>query len=184
MTSLFYAIQLHIEWPHLAAAANRFLALAAPGSTDRDLAARRSLLDAMEMFFRLPITSIWSSWHYKDNITIQLSCSFKKNVDIFFETPLSRKMKLYLLPHSHTVYALEWPMKLTSSEPFSPPLTANSLSTGLRPVCHATSTALSHDLSKWINKITRTRSSKISLRLTVLVLSGIIMYLSELDEKV
>lgn len=62
MTSLHNAIQLHIEWPHLAAAANRFLALAAPGSTDRDLAARRSLLDAMEMFFRLPITVIWSSW--------------------------------------------------------------------------------------------------------------------------
>ena len=41
---------------YLAATARRFLALAAPGSTDRDLAARSSLLDAMEMFFRLPMT--------------------------------------------------------------------------------------------------------------------------------
>lgn len=46
---------------HLAATARRFLALAAPGSTDRDLAASRSLLDAMEMFLRLPMTWIWSS---------------------------------------------------------------------------------------------------------------------------
>lgn len=46
---------------HLAATARRFLALAAPGSTDRDLAARSSLLDAMEMFLRLPMTWIWSS---------------------------------------------------------------------------------------------------------------------------
>lgn len=46
---------------HLAATARRFLALAAPGSTDRDLAASSSLLDAMEMFLRLPMTWIWSS---------------------------------------------------------------------------------------------------------------------------
>lgn len=42
--------------PHLAAAAKRFLALGAPGSTDRDLAARSSLLEAMEMFLRFPMT--------------------------------------------------------------------------------------------------------------------------------
>lgn len=41
---------------YLAAAASRFLALAAAGSTDRLLAASSSLLEAMEMFFRLPIT--------------------------------------------------------------------------------------------------------------------------------
>lgn len=50
---------------HLAATARRFLALAAPGSTDRDLAASRSLLDAMEMFLRLPMTWIWSSLLWK-----------------------------------------------------------------------------------------------------------------------
>lgn len=52
---------------YLAAAARRFLALAAPGSTDRDLAASRSLLEAIEMFFRLPITCIWSSLDWKHN---------------------------------------------------------------------------------------------------------------------
>lgn len=46
---------------HLAATARRFLALAAPGSTDSDLAASSSLLDAIEIFFRLPMTWIWSS---------------------------------------------------------------------------------------------------------------------------
>ena len=45
-----------------AAADRRFFALAAPGSTDRDLAASSSLLEAMEMFFRLPITWSWSSF--------------------------------------------------------------------------------------------------------------------------
>lgn len=50
---------------HLAATARRFLALAAPGSTDRDLAASSSLLDAMEMFLRLPMTWIWSSLLWK-----------------------------------------------------------------------------------------------------------------------
>ena len=37
-------------------------ALGAPGSTERDLAASRSLLDAIEIFFRFPITCIWSSF--------------------------------------------------------------------------------------------------------------------------
>lgn len=57
----------HMEaWSHhfsyLAAAASRFFALGAPGSTERDLAANKSLLDAMEMFLRFPITWIWSSF--------------------------------------------------------------------------------------------------------------------------
>lgn len=47
---------------YLAAAAKRFFALGAPGSTERDLAANSSLLDAIEMFFRFPITCIWSSF--------------------------------------------------------------------------------------------------------------------------
>lgn len=42
--------------PYLAAAAKRFLALGAPGSTDRDLAASNSLLEAIEMLLRLPMT--------------------------------------------------------------------------------------------------------------------------------
>lgn len=61
--------------PHLAAAASRFLALAAPGSTDRDLAASSSLLEAMEMFFRLPMTWIWSSLHCKGQAQSQLKCN-------------------------------------------------------------------------------------------------------------
>lgn len=50
---------------HLAAAARRFFALGAPGSTERDLAANSSLLDAMEIFLRFPITWIWSSLVWK-----------------------------------------------------------------------------------------------------------------------
>lgn len=50
---------------HLAAAARRFFALGAPGSTERDLAASSSLLDAMEIFLRFPITWIWSSLVWK-----------------------------------------------------------------------------------------------------------------------
>lgn len=57
-----------LKFTYLAAAARRFLALAAPGSTDSDLAASSSLLEAIEMFFRLPITCIWSS----------LDCKLKK----------------------------------------------------------------------------------------------------------
>jgi hypothetical protein len=60
---------------YLAAAARRFLALAAPGSTDRDLAARSSLLEAMEMFFRLPITWICSSFLY--NIHSRITSYYK-----------------------------------------------------------------------------------------------------------
>lgn len=48
-------------YPYLAAAAKRFLALGAPGSTERDLAASNNLLEAIEMLLRLPITWIWSS---------------------------------------------------------------------------------------------------------------------------
>lgn len=61
------AVAQTLLWPtsesysYRAAAARRFLAFAAPGSTERDLAANSSLLDAIEMFFRLPITWIWSS---------------------------------------------------------------------------------------------------------------------------
>lgn len=51
---------------YLAAAASRFLAFAAAGSTDRLLAASSSLLEAMEMFFRLPITCTWSSFFCED----------------------------------------------------------------------------------------------------------------------
>lgn len=43
-------------YPYLAAAAKRFLALGAPGSTERDLAASNNLLEAIEMLLRLPIT--------------------------------------------------------------------------------------------------------------------------------
>lgn len=50
---------------YLAAAARRFFALGAPGSTERDLAAKSSLLDAIEMFLRFPITWIWSSFVWK-----------------------------------------------------------------------------------------------------------------------
>lgn len=38
---------------YLAALANEFLALGALGSDTKDLAARRSLLDAVDVFFRL-----------------------------------------------------------------------------------------------------------------------------------
>lgn len=51
--------------PYLAAAARRFLALGAPGSTERDLAARSNLLEAMEIFLRFPMTWIWSSFVWK-----------------------------------------------------------------------------------------------------------------------
>lgn len=51
---------------YLAAAARRFFALGAPGSTERDFAANSSLLDAMEIFFRFPITCIWSSFVCRD----------------------------------------------------------------------------------------------------------------------
>lgn len=51
---------------YLAAAARRFLAFAAAGSTERLLAASSSLLEAMEMFFRLPITCTWSSFFCED----------------------------------------------------------------------------------------------------------------------
>lgn len=50
---------------YLAAAASRFFALGAPGSTERDLAANRSLLDAIEIFLRFPITCIWSSFVWR-----------------------------------------------------------------------------------------------------------------------
>lgn len=50
---------------YLAAAARRFFALGAPGSTERDLAANSSLLDAIEMFLRFPITCIWSSFVWR-----------------------------------------------------------------------------------------------------------------------
>lgn len=66
-----------LQSTYLAAAARRFLALAAPGSTDSDLAASSSLLEAIEMFFRLPITCIWSSldWKVKEKVitNIQLT---------------------------------------------------------------------------------------------------------------
>ena len=50
---------------YLAAAARRFFALGAPGSTERDLAANSSLLEAMEIFLRFPMTWIWSSFVWK-----------------------------------------------------------------------------------------------------------------------
>ena len=55
-----HSIIMLIEY--LAAADSRFFALAAAGSTDKDLAASSSLLEAIEMFFKLPITWIWSSF--------------------------------------------------------------------------------------------------------------------------
>ena len=42
-----------LGYPYLAALANEFLALGAFGSDTSDLAARRSLLDAVDVFFRL-----------------------------------------------------------------------------------------------------------------------------------
>ena len=50
---------------YLAAVARRFFALGAPGSTERDLAANSSLLEAMEIFLRFPMTWIWSSFVWK-----------------------------------------------------------------------------------------------------------------------
>jgi len=54
-----YKIQMNKHGvKYLAAAASRFFAFPAPGSTDKDLAANSSLLEAIEMFFKFPITCI------------------------------------------------------------------------------------------------------------------------------
>lgn len=49
------------EAPHRAAAASWFLRLGELGSVDRALAASSSLLDDMEIVFRLDTTCVWSS---------------------------------------------------------------------------------------------------------------------------
>lgn len=91
------------HFSHLAATARRFLALAAPGSTDRDLAASRSLLDAMEMFFRFPMTWIWSSLLYKKKKEKQLLVSRYTVDDLSWNYILAPESLLrFFFPRSNT----------------------------------------------------------------------------------
>lgn len=85
---------------YLAAAASRFLAFAAAGSTDRLLAASSSLLEAMEMFFRFPITCTWSSFFLKWHIiTLNTHCH---DFDRLWHSCKNNKTNLSVAGHLYT----------------------------------------------------------------------------------
>lgn len=58
------------DWTDRAAVANWFLRLGELGSVDKALAANSSLLEDMEMVFRLDTTCVWSSLDWKKETSL------------------------------------------------------------------------------------------------------------------